>query len=555
VTIEKETQTLATITLQNFFRMYAKLSGMTGTAETEAAEFAHTYGMNVSVIPTNKPLRRLDQNDLIYKSQREKYGAIVTEVQYLHEHGLPVLVGTTSIEVSEKISKMFQRAKLSHSVLNAKHHEREAEIVAGAGRAGAITIATNMAGRGTDIKLGPGVLRCKGGSCEVYCADCPFAPAGATRDEEQPVCGLHIVGSERHDARRIDNQLRGRAGRQGDAGASRFFLSLEDELMRMFGEGWVAKLLNKSFVEGEPIGARMVDRAIRSAQRKIEGINFDQRKRTLEYDDVMNKQREVIYTLRRRVLLGEGDLAELIEEITLDALPVEWAGFAQADDEGEWDAAAFVGWVRRHVPGVQLENLPTVGTQSEEVFLRAIVERVRDAYKAKSEFFGPETMNIMARIVVLQIIDTRWRDHLLAIDELRKGIGLQAYGQKNPLTEYQREASEMFQELMEGVKREIFERIYRVTIARDEAGGPSRLSFQKEEGRRTIGETVRDQQTQQTSAQTGDDPKQPPKRPTTFRRHQKKVRPNDPCPCGSGKKYKKCCGSASPGHDQLSESA
>jgi preprotein translocase subunit SecA len=551
VTIEKETQTLATITLQNFFRMYKKLSGMTGTAETEASEFAHTYGMNVAVVPTNRPIRRQDQDDLIYKTQREKYAAIVEEVSYLHERGLPVLVGTASIEVSEKISKMFVRAKLSHSVLNAKHHAREAEIVAGAGQSGAITIATNMAGRGTDIKLGSGVVRCKGEARGVYCATCPNVPAGEKRDPEQPTCGLHIVGSERHDARRIDNQLRGRAGRQGDPGASRFFLALDDDLMRLFASERMAKLMGKGMEDGEPLSHGLANRAIRGAQKKIEGINFDQRKRTLEYDDVMNKQRETIYTLRRRVLLGEGDNAGLMQDLALDVLPAEWGKYTNVDTEAEWDVAGFLGYVRRYVPGVNLTDLPEPGLQNEEQFLRAAAERVDKAYAEKSEVFGPETMNLLARIVLLQIIDTHWRDHLLAIDELRKGIGLVGYGQKNPLTEYQREASEMFQELLVNVSREIFERIYRVTIVRDEAGGPSRMSFLKEEGRRTVADTVRDhhqQNRRQETSEGGGEGRPAPRRQVTVRRNHPKVRPNDPCPCGSGKKFKKCCGSSSGVH-------
>jgi preprotein translocase subunit SecA len=557
VTIEKETQTLATITLQNFFRMYAKLAGMTGTAETEAPEFAHTYGMNVSVIPTNQPVRRYDQNDLIYKTQREKYAAIVEEVRHLHEHGTPVLVGTTSIDVSEKISVMFRRAKLSHSVLNAKHHAHEAEIVAQAGQAGSITIATNMAGRGTDIKLGKGVVRCKGHKADdgemAYCSACPNAPPDAKRDSDLPVCGLHIIGSERHDSRRIDNQLRGRSGRQGDSGASRFFLSLEDDLMRLFASERMARLLGKGFEEGEALSMGLANRAIRTAQKKIEGVNFDQRKRTLEYDDVMNKQREVIYGLRRRVLMGEGDAADLISDIVLDALPAEWSKYSQAAEEGLWDVEGFLSWVRRHVPGVQLDDLPAPTAQNEETFLRAVAERVNAAYKEKSTFFGPDLMNLLARIVLLQVIDANWRDHLLAIDELRQGIHLVQIGQKNPLTEYQREASEMFQELVETVHREIFERIYRVTIVRDESEDTARMTYLKEEGRRGIAETLRDQQAR-TQAEfdharreaarqaAGENAPAPPPRPVTYRRAQPKVRPNDPCPCGSGKKYKKCCG-------------
>ena len=537
VAIEKETQTLATITLQNYFRMYDKLAGMTGTAETEAAEFTHTYNMNVAVIPTNLPLRRIDSNDLIYKTRREKYNALIREVSHLNQEGLPVLVGTASVEVSETLSKMLKRAKISHSVLNAKQHEREAHIVAHAGLRGAVTIATNMAGRGTDIKLGPGVLRCKDDG--PYCSGCAHrAPAGAKIDHDLPACGLQIVGSERHEARRIDRQLRGRAGRQGDPGSSRFFVSLEDDLMRLFASEKMANLMAKGMEEDMPIDSRIATRALSSAQKKIESINFEQRKRTLDYDNIMNKQREAIYGFRLRALRGEGNFEDVVFDVAADLIGVEWGTYAQGRDETQWDVQGFVDWVRRCVPFIDTANLPVIAEGNPEEYLNTVLERIADAYKRKTEVMGEEIMGMLARIVMLQIVDTHWRDHLLAIDELRQGIGLRSYGQRDPLVEYQREATEMFTDMMAAVYKEIFEKIFRATIVQEQAGGPSTMTFLKEEGRQSAAETA---QSMQKAQQAGGDG-QGQRRPMPYRRAQRKIGPNAPCPCGSGKKYKKCCG-------------
>ncbi len=524
VTIEKETQTLATITLQNYFRMYKKLAGMTGTAETESEEFAHTYKMNVAVIPTNKPIRRKDQNDLIYKTKREKLNAIIEEIKRLHGYGLPILVGTTSVEISEIISKMLTRQRISHSVLNAKQHEKEAIIVQNAGQIGAVTIATNMAGRGTDIKLGQGVL------------DLPRADQ-IKDDPNPPVPGLQIIGSERHEARRIDRQLRGRAGRQGDPGSSRFFVSLEDELMRLFASERMAKLMASGFEEGQPLEHRIATRAIESAQKKIEGINFEQRKRTLDYDNVMNKQREAIYGLRRRVLVSQGNMSDVVLDISSDAISNAWIEYCEGTHEEAWNVKGFRDWLRRSVPFADHTGIdnPTLDTAQE--FLEKSLERLEAAYAHKSEVFGPELMNALGRHIILTIIDQHWRDHLLAIDELRQGIVLRSYGQKDPLIEYQREATEMFEDMMAEVYQEIFEKVYRVTITQEPESGLSRLTFMKEESRQSVAQTVASQQTQGEGAQ-------PQKQKiSTYRRSQPKIGPNDPCPCGSGKKYKKCCGS------------
>ncbi|HPK01106.1 MAG TPA: preprotein translocase subunit SecA [Candidatus Sumerlaeota bacterium] len=551
VTIEKETQTLATITLQNYFRMYKKLAGMTGTAETEAEEFAHTYKMDVYVIPTNVPIRRLDLNDLIYRTEREKFNALVQEVHRLHEYGLPVLVGTTSVNTSEKLSIMLRRQKISHSVLNAKQHEREAQIIRQAGQLGAVTIATNMAGRGTDIKLGQGVIKCADGAKPPggkYCVACPNRPPGAEVDPDMPPCGLQILGSERHEARRIDRQLRGRAGRQGDPGSSRFFVSLEDELMRLFASERMAKLMSKGFVEGEAMSHRIATRALESAQKKIESINFEQRKRTLDYDNVMNKQRERIYGIRREALLGQGSNLERVLEFTGEALADAWEKHCPGNDESEWDVTGFLDWVRRYVPLIDLNNLPPLSVDSVDDYLSEILERCAAVYRRKTEMMGEQMTGALARYVLLTIIDTHWRDHLLAIDELRHGIALRSYGQKDPLTEYQREATLLFEEMMAAVMREIFERIYRVYVVQEPTTGTARLTYLKEEGRQSITDAARSAAAQAAQAAEGQAQQgqtsegERPARPRTYRREQPKTKPNDPCWCGSGKKYKKCHG-------------
>ena len=492
VTIEGETQTFATITLQNYFRMYEKLAGMTGTAETEAPEFLKIYKLDVLVIPTNEPVRRTDYPDMIYKTRGEKYRAVIDAIVEMQAQNRPVLVGTTSVEVSETLSRMLGK-KIKHSVLNAKRHKEEAEIVAHAGQPGAVTIATNMAGRGTDIKLGPGV-----------------AEAG----------GLHIVGTERHEARRIDRQLRGRTGRQGDPGASRFYLSLEDDLLRIFGSERIATIMEKMGMEdGQPIEHPLITRAIENAQGRVEAHNFDIRKHLLDYDDVMNKQREVIYEHRNRVLRGENlreDIMEMIEEfcddlgnkyVHPDLPPSEW------DLRGLQEEIFRLFAFRFSLTRQQIEEL------SQEKLLDLVINQTQQTYQQKEREFGEPGLRYLESICSLHAIDTLWKEHLLNLDHLKEGIGLRGYGQKNPLNEYQREGFEMFQELIQRIKEETISRLFRMRIAPEpdviHAAPSSQLVLSRGEG---------------------------DSKPKTVKRESKKVGRNDPCSCGSGKKYKKCCG-------------
>jgi len=492
VTIEGETQTFATITLQNYFRMYEKLAGMTGTAETEAPEFLKIYKLDVLVIPTNEPVRRTDYPDMIYKTRGEKYRAVIDAIVEMQAQNRPVLVGTTSVEVSETLSRMLGK-KIKHSVLNAKRHKEEAEIVAHAGQPGAVTIATNMAGRGTDIKLGPGV-----------------AEAG----------GLHIVGTERHEARRIDRQLRGRTGRQGDPGASRFYLSLEDDLLRIFGSERIASIMEKMGMEdGQPIEHPLITRAIENAQGRVEAHNFDIRKHLLDYDDVMNKQREVIYEQRNRVLRGENlreDIMEMIEEfcddlgnkyVHPDLPPSEW------DLRGLQEEIFRLFAFRFSLTRQQIEEL------SQEKLLDLVINQTQQTYQQKEREFGEPGLRYLESICSLHAIDTLWKEHLLNLDHLKEGIGLRGYGQKNPLNEYQREGFEMFQELIQRIKEETISRLFRMRIAPEpdviHAAPSSQLVLSRGEG---------------------------DSKPKTIKRESKKVGRNDPCSCGSGKKYKKCCG-------------
>ena len=502
VKIEQENQTLASITFQNYFRMYKKLAGMTGTADTEAPEFKKIYDLDVVVMPTNQPMVRDDYADVIYKNEAAKYRAVVKEISDLHEAGRPVLVGTISIDVSEKISRMLKKSKVEHEVLNAKHHEREAEIIAGAGQLGKVTIATNMAGRGTDIKLGEGVVE---------------------------VGGLHILGTSRHESRRIDNQLRGRSGRQGDPGSSRFFLSLEDDLLRIFGSGRITGIMDKlGMEEDEPIEHNMISRAIENAQRKVEGHNFDIRKHLLEYDDVMNKQREVIYQQRRDVL-DKSDVSDVVQDM-IDGLVDDVTGefFQDRIDSEEWDWDGFktrMGELFHHVPEWPESEL--VGLKLES-FTEKTLEFVREAYKTQDEANGPDTQRQLEKLILLQIVDSHWKDHLLSMDYLKEGIGLRGYGQKNPLNEYKREGFEMFGHMVETVKSQVVSSLMRVRVVRED--DVERL----EEERRK-----KHEQEQMRLNKIGGSESQVPQ---PVRRDEEKVGRNAPCPCGSGKKYKKCCG-------------
>ncbi|KGO33856.1 MAG: preprotein translocase subunit SecA [Desulfoprunum sp.] len=504
VKIEKENQTLASITFQNYFRMYDKLAGMTGTADTEAPEFKKIYNLDVVVMPTNQPMIRDDYADVIYKNEAAKYRAVVREIKQMHEAGRPVLVGTISIDVSEKISAMLKKEKIEHEVLNAKHHAREAEIIALAGQYGRVTIATNMAGRGTDIKLGEGV---------------------------REVGGLHILGTSRHESRRIDNQLRGRSGRQGDPGSSRFYLSLEDDLLRIFGSGRITGIMDKlGMEEDEPIEHSMVSRAIENAQRKVEGHHFDIRKHLLEYDDVMNKQREVIYRQRREVL-EDDDVAGAIQDMTaelVDGIVAEIAS-RHGDSEG-WDWQALADRI------TETFNFPFSWPEDERRDLKAdtlrerVTEMVQQAYRAQEERNGTETQRQLEKLLLLQMVDTHWKEHLLSMDHLKEGIGLRGYGQKNPLNEYKREAFQLFSGVIQTIKQQTVSHLFRVRVI-----DPEEVERLEEERRRKQAEEQ--ERLLNRHLAEGDPAGHQP-----VRREGDKIGRNADCPCGSGKKYKKCCG-------------
>ena len=537
VKIEAENQTLATITFQNLFRMYEKLAGMTGTADTEAAEFDKIYKLEVVVIPPNRPMVRKDMADLVYRTEREKFDAIVTEVKQLNAQGQPALVGTISIEKSEQLSTALKRQGVPHVVLNAKHHDREAEIVAQAGRKGAVTIATNMAGRGTDILLG--------GNPEFLAAQKTrevTEPAERKRIEEEiqqqwqqdheevvRLGGLHILGTERHESRRIDNQLRGRSGRQGDPGSSRFYLSLEDDLMRIFGGdrlmGWMQKL---GMEEGVPIEHGMVTRSIERAQKQVEGRNFEARKHLLEYDDVMNKQRESVYTLRRSILEGrEGkdyilNAASDIVDFLIDSHMPEDGRELPNETELNAELFDFFG-IDTKSAGVDLQ---TMGSQAvKELLQEAVVKR----YEEKEAGVGAEMMRLHERYLLLQVIDQQWKDHLLNIDHLKEGIGLRGYGQRDPLIEYKKESFDLFQEMMERVQDRVVKYLWKMDVVVE----------REEESQRVQRALPPPKPKQQPMYFSSGEPQA-----QTVKRKEAKVGRNDPCPCGSGKKYKKCHGEA-----------
>jgi len=544
--IERETQTLATITIQNYFRMYDKLAGMTGTAETEADEFHQIYGLDVVVIPTNRPVRRVDANDVIYKTQREKYKAIVDDIVERHNRGQPVLVGTISVDISELISRMLRRANIQHSVLNAKNHEREAEIVTRAGQPGAVTIATNMAGRGTDIKLGPGVVDIPR---EVITSSLAlndkFEGSRTLRDVliEKP-SGLDVVGSSRHEARRIDRQLRGRCARQGDPGSSKFYISLEDDLMRLFGSDRIANIMSRlGLEEGQELEHKWLNRSIETAQRRVEQQNFSIRKRTLEYDDVMNKQREVIYAFRGEVVRND-DVRDHIYDIMNDII----ASTADAYllDDSDDSVNSFLDWAQTSFPialrfGDIKQKASDPSAAADEVFAR-----VKRAYEIKISTEESSSLTLMERQILLRAIDTHWQEYLRAMDGLRQGVGLRAYGQRDPLVEYKREAYTMFEDLMADIKNDIVNDVFRSTTSVE--------SFEAfiESLPQTL---VHDDVTMLgggASVQPGPSgvvPRQPDASRMASAPGQamppggaEKVGRNEPCPCGSGKKFKKCCG-------------
>ncbi|MGD8351978.1 MAG: preprotein translocase subunit SecA [Nitrospirota bacterium] len=523
VKIASENQTLATITFQNYFRMYDKLGGMTGTADTEAEEFANIYNLDVVVIPTHMPMIRADHSDSIYKTFKGKFKAIVNDIEKLHSGGQPVLVGTISIEKSELLSKMLKQKGIVHSVLNAKYHEKEAEIVAQAGRPGAVTIATNMAGRGTDIVLGgnpDGLAREMLNKAEPTDEDLEKALAEAKEicqaDKKKVIeaGGLCIIGTERHESRRIDNQLRGRSGRQGDPGASRFYLSLEDDLMRIFGSDRISGLMGKlGMDEDVPIENKMITRAVENAQKKVEGHNFEIRKHLLEYDDVMNKQRQEIYAFRRDILQGM-DLRERVGEMISDNVDELLYIYCPEDKHvDDWNLKglkdALYG-IFSFVP----DNLPAGREELREL----LVAEANRTYENKEKEIGGDMMRYIEKVVMLQLVDSQWKDHLLAMDHLKEGIGLRGYGQRDPLTEYKKEAFDMFAELTGRISTEALSRLFKVQVraADDLKTGPrqQRVNYNRGEGTQ-----------ERKPAARG-----------------KKVGRNDPCPCGSGKKYKKCCG-------------
>jgi len=523
VTVEGETQTFATITLQNYFRMYDKLSGMTGTAETEASEFFEIYKLDVVKIPTHRPIHRTDHEDLIYRTRREKYNALIEEVESLANAGRPVLVGTTSVEVSETLARMLKRRGLKHNVLNAKHHQREAEIVARAGERSAITIATNMAGRGTDIKLGPGVLASNG-------------EPGAL--DEEGHSGLAIVGSERHESRRIDRQLRGRSGRQGDPGCTRFFLSLEDDLMRLFRSERIGSIMERlGAQEGEVIEHRLVTRAVENAQKRVEEQNFSIRKRLLEYDDVMNKQREVVYGLRARVLRGDSMREEILGYLD-EVVGAQVEGHVEPGDPPSEDAKRLVAAEMEMllVNPVSVAAIQDTETTAEEMAEHLKAE-ARAAYERRQNDWGEELTREVERRVMLSIIDEKWRDHLYEMDMLKEGIGLRAWGQKDPLIEYKREAYNAFEAMMGGLGEDVLRRFFRVSILTDSGpaapAAPTRRPAATRESHAAFNAFDQPKTAAATSA--------PPETREPVR-VERKVGRNDPCPCGSGKKYKKCHG-------------
>ncbi|HLB25822.1 MAG TPA: preprotein translocase subunit SecA, partial [Nitrospirota bacterium] len=533
ITVRSENQTLASITFQNFFRMYDKLAGMTGTADTEAPEFMKIYSLEVMVIPPNMPMVRKDNADQVYKTMREKYNAVVDDIMECNERGQPVLVGTISIEKSELISSLLKKKGVRHNVLNAKYHEREAEIVSQAGRSNAVTIATNMAGRGTDILLGgnPKMLAkeelARQGIDPEEAAPEELHPAvekmKALTDEDHNrvigAGGLHIIGTERHESRRIDNQLRGRSGRQGDPGSSRFYLSLEDDLLRIFGSERIAGIMDRlGMEEGVPIEARMVSKAIENAQKKVEAHNFDIRKQLLEYDDVMNKQRTVVYEQRRQVLGSDNlkqDILDMIDEVA-EGLVATFC--EQGKHAEEWDLGGLREMVHKQY-GVALDEKLLREQTDAESLAQGLGATLKDFYEKKEHELSSDFLRYLEKRVMLDMIDSRWKEHLLNMDHLKEGIGLRGYGQKDPLVEYKREGFDMFMEMVDRIKTDALERLFRVQVVKQEMVAQERR---------------RPQQLIMNRGE-GDEARKPVKA-------EKKVGRNDPCPCGSGKKYKKCHG-------------
>ena len=519
VKIERENQTLATVTFQNYFRMYKKIAGMTGTAATEALEFEKIYKLGVVVVPTNRVCVRADHSDIIYRTNKEKYEAVVKDVIEEHKKGRPVLVGTISIEKSEKLSAALKRYNVPHTVLNAKYHEKEAEIIAMAGQEGVVTIATNMAGRGTDILLGAGVAQ-KG--------------------------GLAVIGTERHEARRIDNQLRGRSGRQGDPGSSRFFISLEDDLMRIFGSDRISTIMQKlGMQEGEEIQHPLVTRAIATAQKRVEDRNFEIRKHLLEYDDVMNRQREIIYAERDRLLYGEKmreHVFEMIEEVLEGIL----GAYVHPDIREEDKNPDGLADIFKSKFGIDCGEIIKENINNIDFLREDILKKISDHYDAREREFTSERMRYLERFILMQILDSKWKDHLYSLDNLKEGIGLRAYGQKDPLVEYKREAFVLFDGMTMGIKEEAIELIFRMEVVKEQKISSPLESLSRAQYIHAESSGLAPGMQEETGAAAGPSVLSAPKeeaKTQPVRREEPKVGRNDDCPCGSGKKYKKCCGS------------
>ncbi|MGQ9700949.1 MAG: preprotein translocase subunit SecA [bacterium] len=525
VRVQEETQTFATITIQNYFRMYEKLAGMTGTAATEANEFWQIYKLDVVEIPTKEPVRRIDYQDIVYRSKREKYNAIIDEIVKWHAKKRPILVGTTSVEVSEVLSRLLQRKGIPHNVLNAKYHQREAVIIAQAGQPGAVTIATNMAGRGTDIKLGPGVVQCS--KCCINCLDHNCAECDHKEKKEclnDLPCGLYIIGTERHESRRIDNQLRGRSGRQGDPGSSRFFLSLEDDLMRIFGSDRVADIMDR-FGGGEqkPLTHPLVTRAIANAQKRVEENHFEIRKHLLEYDDVMNRQREVIYKMRDDILKG-GNFEEMLFknfEITIEDIILKYSD--EKEPPEQWDWEGLIGEFNQlFLTNFYIEKTEKEKIKQAELFDK-LLEKAKEYFRLRKQNYDEETFNEMLKSILLLTIDNRWREHLYALDALREGINLRAYAQKDPLVEYKQESFKMFDDLLRDIARDVSSIVFRATPRPIQRKPVATREYKPG----IIGQGATHKNIDSTASSIT---------------KSKKIGRNDPCPCGSGKKYKKCCG-------------
>ena len=564
IKIEKESQTLATITLQNYFRMYNKLSGMTGTAFTEANEFKSIYNLDVLVIPPNKTLARTNHPDAIYKTEEEKFNAVVDEIAELHNKGRPVLVGTISIEKSEHLSSMLKRRGVAHNVLNAKYHEMEAHIVAQAGKYKAVTIATNMAGRGTDIILGgnpefmaKNIVKAKGLELnspegrEEFESELKKLKVESGRQHNQVVelDGLHVIGTERHEARRIDNQLRGRAGRQGDPGSSRFYISLEDDLMRLFGSDKLIGIMDKlGMQEGQVIEHPWITRSIEVAQKRVESYNFEIRKQLLEYDNVMNMQREIIYS-QRKTVLENSDIKENIMDMVGDMFDQGIELFIPKNlNPDNWDLVGLENWLHAEFgPKTKIDKDKILDMSNEKQAREYLLNEAMSIYKDKEDKIGREHLRHLERMITLQVVDMRWKEHLYAMDSLKEGIGLRAYGQKDPLIEYKNEGYILFQQLIECIKREVVEFLFRIQAVEEKGfksvfkSLPVELVHKEFSGLSKKKDTIPSQGPlgRQTPLKEGEVKETPS--PTVKRDHPKVGR-NDPCPCGSGKKYKKCCG-------------